>query len=295
MLYNKLNLSYGGKICRKSESALTVPAIFRPNWLKNIAITPLKLTLGDTDYTDQIDITPQKIYDYVAETGVLPKTAAVSVGTYTDVFTELKKDCDEVVHFTISSEMSSCYQNAVLAAEEVGGAYAVDSRNLSTGIGHLAIEAAIAAQDETKTGKDVFDYVSSLVDRLDVSFVINSVNYLYKGGRCSGVAAVGANLLKLKPLIEVHDGKMDMAGKYRGNMKDVVKKYITDRLTVPGAKFKRDRIFVTCTCTDYDLPNYAKEIVESLGLFDEVLITIAGSTITSHCGKDTLGILYINE
>ncbi len=261
----------------------------------NIAITPLKITLGDTDYTDQIDITPQKIYDYVAETGVLPKTAAVSVGTYTDVFTELKKDCDEVVHFTISSEMSSCYQNAVLAAEEVGGVYVVDSRNLSTGIGHLAIEAAIAAQDETKAGKDVFDYVSSLVDRLDVSFVINSVNYLYKGGRCSGVAAVGANLLKLKPLIEVHDGKMDMAGKYRGNMKDVVKKYITDRLTVPGAKFKRDRIFVTCTCTDYDLPNYAKEIVESLGLFDEVLITIAGSTITSHCGKDTLGILYINE
>lgn len=261
----------------------------------NIAITPLKITLGDTDYTDQIDITPQKIYDYVAETGVLPKTSAVSVGTYTDVFTELKKDCDEVVHFTISSEMSSCYQNAVLAAEEVGGVYVVDSRNLSTGIGHLAIEAAIAAQDETKTGKDVFDYVSSLVDRLDVSFVINSVNYLYKGGRCSGVAAVGANLLKLKPLIEVHDGKMDMAGKYRGNMKDVVKKYITDRLTVPGAKFKRDRIFVTCTCTDYDLPNYAKEIVESLGLFDEVLITIAGSTITSHCGKDTLGILYINE
>ena len=261
----------------------------------DIAITPLKITLGDTDYTDQIDITPQKIYDYVAETGVLPKTAAVSVGTYTDVFTELKKDCDEVVHFTISSEMSSCYQNAVLAAEEVGGVYVVDSRNLSTGIGHLAIEAAIAAQDETKTGKDVFDYVSSLVDRLDVSFVINSVNYLYKGGRCSGVAAVGANLLKLKPLIEVHDGKMDMAGKYRGNMKDVVKKYITDRLTVPGAKFKRDRIFVTCTCTDYDLPNYAKEIVESLGRFDEVLITIAGSTITSHCGKDTLGILYINE
>lgn len=261
----------------------------------DIVITPLKITLGDTDYTDQIDITPQKIYDYVAETGVLPKTSAVSVGTYTDVFTELKKDCDEVVHFTISSEMSSCYQNAVLAAEEVGGVYVVDSRNLSTGIGHLAIEAAIAAQDETKTGKDVFDYVSSLVDRLDVSFVINSVNYLYKGGRCSGVAAVGANLLKLKPLIEVHDGKMDMAGKYRGNMKDVVKKYITDRLTVPGAKFKRDRIFVTCTCTDYDLPNYAKEIVESLGLFDEVLITIAGSTITSHCGKDTLGILYINE
>lgn len=261
----------------------------------DIAITPLKIMLGDTDYTDQVDITPQKIYDYVAETGVLPKTAAVSVGTYTDVFTELKKDCDEVVHFTISSEMSSCYQNAVLAAEEVGGVYVVDSRNLSTGIGHLAIEAAIAAQDETKTGKDVFDYVSSLVDRLDVSFVINSVNYLYKGGRCSGVAAVGANLLKLKPLIEVHDGKMDMAGKYRGNMKDVVKKYITDRLTVPGAKFKRDRIFVTCTCTDYDLPNYAKEIVESLGLFDEVLITIAGSTITSHCGKDTLGILYINE
>ena len=259
----------------------------------NITITPLQIFLGDKDYTDQKDIFPQTIYDYVTKTGILPKTAAVSVGTYTDVFTELKKDCDEIIHFTISSEMSSCYQNAKLAAEEIGGIYVVDSRTLSSGIGHLAIEAAIMAQDETKTGQEIFDYVTSLVDRLNVSFVINSVNYLYKGGRCSGVAAVGANLLKLKPLIEVHSGKMDMAGKYRGKMKDVVKKYILDRLTLPDIKFKRDRIFVTCTCTDYDLPNYAKEIVESLGLFDEVLITIAGSTVTSHCGKDTLGILYI--
>lgn len=279
------------RICADSTCDLSPELIEK----YNIKITPLQIFLGDKDYTDQIDIFPQTIYDYVAKTGILPKTAAVSVGTYTDVFTELKKDCDEIIHFTISSEMSSCYQNAKLAAEEIGGIYVVDSRTLSSGIGHLAIEAAIMAQDETKTGQEIFDYVSSLVDRLNVSFVINSVNYLYKGGRCSGVAAVGANLLKLKPLIEVHSGKMDMAGKYRGNMKDVVKKYILDRLTLPDVKFKRDRIFVTCTCTDYDLPNYAKEIVESLGLFDEVLITIAGSTVTSHCGKDTLGILYIME
>lgn len=277
------------RICADSTCDLSPELIEK----YNITITPLQIFLGDKDYTDQKDIFPQTIYDYVAKTGILPKTAAVSVGTYTDVFTELKKDCDEIIHFTISSEMSSCYQNAKLAAEEIGGIYVVDSLTLSSGIGHLAIEAAIMAQDETKTGQEIFDYVTSLVDRLKVSFVINSVNYLYKGGRCSGVAAVGANLLKLKPLIEVHSGKMDMAGKYRGNMKDVVKKYILDRLTLPDVKFKRDRIFVTCTCTDYDLPNYAKEIVESLGLFDEVLITIAGSTVTSHCGKDTLGILYI--
>ena len=277
------------RICADSTCDLSPELIEK----YNITITPLQIFLGDKDYTDQKDIFPQTIYDYVAKTGILPKTAAVSVGTYTDVFTELKKDCDEIIHFTISSEMSSCYQNAKLAAEEIGGIYVVDSLTLSSGIGHLAIEAAIMPQDETKTGQEIFDYVTSLVDRLNVSFVINSVNYLYKGGRCSGVAAVGANLLKLKPLIEVHSGKMDMAGKYRGNMKDVVKKYILDRLTLPDVKFKRDRIFVTCTCTDYDLPNYAKEIVESLGLFDEVLITIAGSTVTSHCGKDTLGILYI--
>ena len=277
------------RICADSTCDLSPELIEK----YNITITPLQIFLEDKDYTDQKDIFPQTIYDYVAKTGILPKTAAVSVGTYTDVFTELKKDCDEIIHFTISSEMSSCYQNAKLAAEEIGGIYVVDSRTLSSGIGHLAIEAAIMAQDETKTGQEIFDYVTSLVDRLNVSFVINSVNYLYKGGRCSGVAAVGANLLKLKPLIEVHSGKMDMAGKYRGNMKDVVKKYILDRLTLPDVKFKRDRIFVTCTCTDYDLPNYAKEIVESLGLFDEFLITIAGSTVTSHCGKDTLGILYI--
>ena len=204
------------RICADSTCDLSPELIEK----YNITITPLQIFLGDKDYTDQKDIFPQTIYDYVAKTGILPKTAAVSVGTYTDVFTELKKDCDEIIHFTISSEMSSCYQNAKLAAEEIGGIYVVDSRTLSSGIGHLAIEAAIMAQDETKTGQEIFNYVTSLVDRLNVSFVINSVNYLYKGGRCSGVAAVGANLLKLKPLIEVHSGKMDMAGKYRGNMKD---------------------------------------------------------------------------
>ena len=170
------------RICADSTCDLSPELIEK----YNITITPLQIFLGDKDYTDQKDIFPQTIYDYVAKTGILPKTAAVSVGTYTDVFTELKKDCDEIIHFTISSEMSSCYQNAKLAAEEIGGIYVVDSRTLSSGIGHLAIEAAIMAQDETKTGQEIFDYVTSLVDRLNVSFVINSVNYLYKGGRCGG-------------------------------------------------------------------------------------------------------------
>ena len=259
----------------------------------NIHLMPLYVQLGDKTFRDGVDIHPDDIYAHVAAGGDLAATAAVNLADYVQVFSEYSRKADFVIHVTISSDFSCCYQNAKLAAEEIGGIYVVDSRTLSSGIGHLAIEAAIMAQDETKTGQEIFDYVTSLVDRLNVSFVINSVNYLYKGGRCSGVAAVGANLLKLKPLIEVHSGKMDMAGKYRGNMKDVVKKYILDRLTLPDIKFKRDRIFVTCTCTDYDLPNYAKEIVESLGLFDEVLITIAGSTVTSHCGKDTLGILYI--
>ena len=138
------------RICADSTCDLSPELIEK----YNITITPLQIFLGDKDYTDQKDIFPQTIYDYVAKTGILPKTAAVSVGTYTDVFTELKKDCDEIIHFTISSEMSSCYQNAKLAAEEIGGIYVVDSRTLSSGIGHLAIEAAIMAQDETKTGQE---------------------------------------------------------------------------------------------------------------------------------------------
>ena len=178
------------RICADSTCDLSPELIEK----YNITITPLQIFLGDKDYTDQKDIFPQTIYDYVAKTGILPKTAAVSVGTYTDVFTELKKDCDEIIHFTISSEMSSCYQNAKLAAEEIGGIYVVDSRTLSSGIGHLAIEAAIMAQDETKTGQEIFDYVTSLVDRLNVSFVINSVNYLYKGGRSFGQNGYGGQI-----------------------------------------------------------------------------------------------------
>lgn len=260
----------------------------------NIKIIPLLVRLGDNEFKDGITVHPTDIFKFVAETGNLPKTAALSIGDYVEFFKELRKEYDEIIHINISAEFSSCFNNATLAAQEVGGVYAVDSRNLSTGSGHIVLSAAALAEEGKLTAAEIAEEMNKLTPKIDASFVINNIDYLYKGGRCSGVAAVGANLLKLKPLIEVKDGKMGMAGKYRGNYKDVIKKYVNDRLSKPDANIKKDHIFITSTCTDNVLPDIAQAEVEKYG-FKNITRTTAGCTITCHCGPDTLGILYIHN
>ena len=259
----------------------------------HVVINPLYINNEQGSYRDGVDITPEDIFVYFEQTGKLFTTSAASVSDYTALFGSLTADGSELVHITISAEMSSCYQNACIAAEEVGNVYVVDSRNLSTGMGHIVIEAAILAQ-KGASGEEIKREMDALTPYVDASFVLEKLNYLYKGGRCSAVASLGANLLKLKPCIEVKDGKMGVGKKYRGSLEKVLLEYVKDRL-YGKEDICADRIFVThCGC-DRKIVDPVKKEVASCMDFEEMLETTAGCTVSSHCGPHTLGILYIRK
>lgn len=258
-----------------------------------VTITPLFVSLGEKAYLDGIEIHPEDIFRYYNETKQLPKTSAVPVDSYEKVFRPVVEEGFDIVHFTISSEFSACYQNACIAAEDVGHVWPVDSRNLSTGIGLLVIMAAQLAA-EGKSAEEIAGQVRSAAGRVDSSFVIDKLEFLHKGGRCSGVAALGANVLKLKPCIEVTGGKMVVGKKYRGSFEKVVKEYVRERLE-GNDDIELDRIFVTSAGVD---PKFQREVAKEVGSclpFKEILVTEAGSTITGHCGPGTLGVLYIHK
>ena len=195
----------------------------------HIGITPLYIIRGEETLRDGIDVRPEELYEYANVTGKLCKTAAVNVSDYLAYFAACREEYDAVIHFTISSDMSACYQNACIAAQEFTNVYPVDSRNLSTGIGHLVLDAAEMAEQ----GMDAANIASALEkkrEKLDVSFVIDTLEYLKRGGRCSALVAMSANLLHLKPCIEVKDGKMGVGHKYRGKLEKCYVQYIEERL-----------------------------------------------------------------
>lgn len=259
----------------------------------NIKISPLGITLGTATYKDGVDIDADKIYEHHAKTGELPKTTATNVGEYLSFFEELTKDGASVIHFSLSSEMSSTCNNALLAAADFENVYVVDTKNLSTGSGLLVLAAA-DMKEQNLSAKEIADKVSDLAQMVEASFVIDSLEYLYKGGRCSALSVMGANLLKLKPCIEVKNGTMGVGKKYRGKFSDVLKEYINERLQNTGDIVK-NRVFITHAGCDDEIVKELVEIVNKKGIFDEVLLTRAGSTISSHCGKNTLGILFIRK
>ena len=258
-----------------------------------ISIIPLGITLGTNLYKDGVDIDAEKIYEHHAKTGELPKTNATNVGELEDYFTELTKDGSAVVHFTISSNMSSTYNNAVMASENFSNVYVVDSKNLSTGGGLLVLAACDMAANGLDA-KTVAEKVSELVPNVEASFVIDSLEYLYKGGRCSALSVLGANLLKLKPCIEVKNGSMGVGKKYRGKYPEVLKEYINERL-VNIDDIDTTRVFITHAGCDETLVKELFKIVKDKNIFGEVLVTRAGCTVSSHCGRNTLGILFIRK
>ncbi len=259
----------------------------------NIGILPLLVTLGDKTYTDGVDIDADFIYDYHSKTGELPKTSAVNIPAATDFFEKYVNEGNAVIHFTISSEMSSTYQNCSIAASEFEDVYVIDTKNLSTGGGLLVIAAAEMAQ-KGMDAKEIAEAVTKLADNIDASFVIDSLEYLHKGGRCSAVAAFGANLLKLKPCITVKNGKMGVEKKYRGKYIDVLKEYTIDRLT-NESDIDLDRVFITHAGCDDEVVNTVVDAVKKALPFKEVFITRAGCTVSSHCGRNTLGVLFIRK
>ena len=259
----------------------------------NITIFPLYVNMGDDSYRDGVTIVPDDIYAYVEKTGVLPKTSAPSVGDYLEFFTKVKEDADTVLHFSLGSGFSSSFQNARIASEELDNVYVIDSANLSTGTGLLVLEACEMVK-KGATAEEIIKEIEKLIPKVDASFIIHQLDYLAKGGRCSSLVAMGANVLKLRPTILVKDGKMEVGKKYRGAYVDCVKNYIKDRLE-NGEGIRKKRVFITNTACDGKTLEVAINTVNDLVNFEEVLHTMASCTISTHCGANTLGVLFIRE
>jgi DegV family protein with EDD domain len=260
----------------------------------NIDLVPMPIIKDDVTYKDGVDITPEDIFEYVESGRGICHTSAINVADYQEVYSRFAGAYDAVIHITISSGISSCYQNAVLAAADFKNVYVVDSQNLSTGCGHLVLDAAIMAEQD-KPAEEIVKQLEALRSKVEASFVIDTLLYLWKGGRCSGVAALGANVLKLKPCIEVKNGKMDVGKKYRGNFDKVIIQYVTDRLKDRDDIDYR-RIFVTHPSgVPRDVCENVIRTVKSLGPFEEVVETLAGGTISCHCGPVCLGVLFYRK
>lgn len=259
----------------------------------SITIIPLVVTCDGQSYRDSVDISPDALLQVTEATGGVATTSAVNVQTYLDIFSGLLKECDAIVHFTISSDMSACYQNACIAAAELGNVYVVDSRNLSTGIGHLVLDACALAK-EGMAAADIKAELDRRQEKLDVSFVLSTLEYLRRGGRCSSVAALGANILKLHPCIIVKDGAMTVGKKYRGKIQDCLVAYVKDRLAEPETVDPR-RIFITDSGFDGETVALVENTIRECVPFDEIIHTRAGCTVSCHCGPGCLGILFYRK
>ena len=260
-----------------------------------VKILPLHVNLEENSYLDGVDINPDAIYAYYHEHKVLPKTAALNMDEFIDFVKPFIDAGNDVICVTIGSALSTTYNNCRLAAMELDGLYAIDSNNLSTGFGHVVM----AAGDRIAAGMPVEQIVAEVQDiatKVEASFVVDNLEFLHKGGRCSAVAMLGANVLKLKPCIEVSNngGSMGVSKKYRGTLERVLEEYVADRLA-GREDIRQDRIFITHSGISQELIDLALKTVKECGNFDEIFVTRAGCTVSCHCGENTMGVLYIHK
>lgn len=261
---------------------------------RGVTILPLTVILGSESYKDGINIVPEDIFAYFDRTGELPKTAAPSVSDYESFFRRFVDDGYTVVHINISSKASGSYGFAAAAQKSFGDkVFVVDSGALSTGQGLLVMKAC-DMRDEGKSAKEIADTLNAIKNKVNTSFVPDTLLYLYKGGRCSTLSYYGSKVLSIHPFIDMKDGKLYPKKKYIGKMSRCLKNYVND-LADEYKKYDKTRCFITHSGSDPELVAAVREQVESLFTFDEILITVAGSIITSHCGKNTLGVLFISE
>ena len=259
----------------------------------DIALVPLTVVKGDEQFKDGVTITPAEIFAHVAAGGDLCSTSANSVGEYEDQFAQYADKYDGVLHINIGSGFSSCYQNACIAAEDFSNVRVVDSKNLSTGQGLVVLEACRLAKECTSLD-ELHDKVQAFTEKVEASFLVDKLNYLVKGGRCSAAAALGANLLNLKPCIEVRDGKMIVVKKYRGSYSKCLASYVKERLA-EREDIRRDVLFVTKTSVGDEEYAAVMEAVKEHGHFKTVYETTAGCTVSCHCGPGTLGVLFVRK
>ena len=260
----------------------------------NISILPLHIVLGEAEYKDGEEIGPDEIYKWADENKTTPKTSAIAITDVMDEYEKWLKEYDEIVSFSISGKMSTTVNVMRMGADELeveDRVFVVDSENLSTGSGLLVIEAAIMAQ-EGKNAKEIVACIEELKSRVKASFVVDTLTYLHRGGRCSGVAALAGSALKLHPKIVVEDGSMKPDKKYRGKMKKVILDYAKE-MEEKLLQAKKDRVFITHSGCEAEVLEGVEEYLKSLNYFDEILITRAGGVISSHCGPGTLGVLYL--
>ena len=259
----------------------------------DITLAPLTVIKDGTSYADGLTITPQEIFSHVAAGGSLCSTAAVSVGEYQALFSRFAGSCDGLVHITIGSGFSACYQNACLAAAGFPNVRVVDSRNLSTGQGHVVLEAC-RLRDQAASLDGLCQELEQLTGKVEASFLLNRLDYMVKGGRCSTATALGASLLKLHPCLDVVDGKLPVTKKYRGSIEKVVEEYVRDRLR-DHTDLDTRRAFLVDTCPDDHLASIAREVLRQDGRFQEIIEAKAGCTIFCHCGPGTLGVIFLRK
>lgn len=259
----------------------------------NIAIVPLFVMKNDEEFEDGVTITSGEIFEHVAAGGDLCSTAARSIVYYQETFAKYADSYDGIIHINIGSQFSSSYQNACLAAMEFDNVRCIDSNNLSTGQGLLVLKACELA-DSAQSLDSLTEELELYANRIEASFLVDKLDYLVKGGRCSSAAALGANLLNLKPCIEVKNGKMTVVKKYRGNYAKCLSSYVKDRLAERN-DIERNTLFITQTIVSDDCYAAVKEAVNTYGNFNTVYDTIAGCTVSCHCGPGTLGILFVRK
>lgn len=277
------------KIALSTESPVDLPKDLLEKY--KINTLPYSVTLGDEVKLDGTFPT-QEIFDFVSKTKILPKTSAINEYHYENYFNGLLENNDAVIHITLSGGITSSVQNAILASKQFSNVYIIDSKSLSTGIALLCIYASKLIEKELPI-QEIVDKVTARVPFVQASFVIERLDYLYKGGRCSSLQLLGSNILKLRPQILLKDGKMVTGKKFKGPMPLVIKNYCNDILE----KFNnpdKEIVFITFSSATDDMINTAKQILTDYG-FKNIYCTYASSTITSHCGENTLGILYIND
>lgn len=262
----------------------------------DIPMISLHVVLDGEVFTDGVDVTPDDIYRVYEEKKVLPKTTAINIGEYEEFFEKLTADGSEVVHFCTGSGISSCYQNAKIAAADFDNVYVVDTLNLSTGSG-LQVLAACEKAQAGKSAKEIAEEAVEVAAKTEASFFIDTLEFLYKGGRCSMLSMLGANVLKIRPSIKVNpeDGKMSMDKKFRGTYEKCLEMYLKDKLD-GRTDIDTHRAFVTHSGgLSVEEEQAAVEMVKSYIPFEEIIVTHAGSTISSHCGPKTLGVLFITK
>lgn len=277
-----------------ADSPADLPAEFIEEYSVNTI--PLHIILGGESYDDGITVVPQDIYENYSKNGELPKTAAVSIGEYTDFFEKMTKNGDSVIHFGISSGISSSFNNACIASRDFDGVYVVDTKSLTVGIALLIVKAHSFIKDGM-SAEEVYTAVLECVPKLKTTFLVSSLEYLHKGGRCSSLSLLGANILSIKPSVKADiDGKLVMDKKYRGKTEKCIENYICDLLAEYDGKIDTQTAVLARTDGVSDEAfSYAADFIKEKGNFERIFTNTAGCTITSHCGKGAFTFMFMTE